>query len=189
VRRLSVAVLVDGTYLTDAAGKMTYQPRSEQELGQLEDLVRSAIGFDTERGDDIKVINMQFVANIETGVEEGPLDWLKDDLDSIIQTLVLGGVALLALLLVVRPLVNRTIEEAELAREEERMGLEALTGPEIAGRLADLSDEDDEDLISIDRINGQVKSSTYRRINELVDQNPEETLSIIRQWAFSSDNK
>lgn len=186
VRRLSVAVLVDGTYITNEEGRAVYQPRSSDELGQLEDLVRSAIGFDADRGDEISVINMQFVANIEEDIEAGPLDWLKEDLDSIIQTLVLGGVAILAMLLVVRPLVNRTIEAAELAREEERIGMDALGSPDIAGHLSDLTEGDDEDdLISIDRIHGQLKSSTYRRINELIDQNPEETLSVLRDWAFN----
>ncbi|MCI5050390.1 MAG: flagellar M-ring protein FliF [Rickettsiales bacterium] len=188
VRRLSVAILVDGTYTTAEDGTVTYQPRSQEELDQIEDLARSAIGFDADRGDDLRVVNMQFVSNIELGIEEGPFDWLKEDLDNIIQTLVLGGVAILAMLMVVRPLVNRTIEAAELAREEERLGMEALTAPDIAGQLADLTDgeEGEEDMINIDRINGQVKSSTYRRVNELVDQNPEETLVILRQWAFGS---
>jgi len=95
-------------------------------------------------------------------------------------------VAILAILLVIRPLVNRAIEAAELAQEEERMEMDALGGPSIAGRLADMSDgEDDEDMINIDRIQGKVKSSTYRKINDLIDKHPEETLTILRQWSFN----
>lgn len=187
VKRLSVAVLVDGTYATNAAGVAEYAPRSQAELDQVEDLVRSAIGFEADRGDELKVVNMQFVSNIIEEPEPGPFDWLKRDIDSIIQTLVLGGVAMLAMLLVVRPLVNRTIEAAEMAREEERLGMEALEKIDIAGQLSDLSSEDEEDMISIDRVQGQVKSTTYRRINELIDQNPEATVTILRDWAFGTE--
>lgn len=185
VKRLSIAVLVDGTYTTDANGNSIYQPRPEAELDQLEDLVRSAVGYDADRGDDVRVVNMQFAAD-PLGLEQtGPFDFLKEDLDSIVQTLVLGGVAILAILLVIRPLVNRAIEAAELAREEEELALEALAGPSIAGQLADLTSEDDDDMINIARIDGKVKSSTYKRINDLIEKNPEETLTVLRQWSFS----
>ncbi len=185
VKRLSIAVLVDGLYTTDADGKPVYQPRPEAELEQLEDLVRSAVGFDADRGDEVRVVNMQFAADPYQLAEEGPFDFLKEDLDSIVQTLVLGGVAILAILLVIRPLVNRAIEAAELAREEEELAMEALGGPAISGHLADLSGDDDEDMINIARIEGKVKSSTYKRINDLIEKNPEETLTVLRQWSFS----
>lgn len=185
VKRLSVAVLVDGNYTTDADGNTVYEPRGEEELGKLEDLVRSAIGYDVDRGDDVRVVNMQFAAPTDLGFEEGPLDFLKDDLDAIIQTLVLGGVAILAILLVIRPLVNRAIEAAELARAEEEMEFEALAGPSFSQRLSDMSDDEDEDMIDIARIEGKVKSSSYRKINDLIDKHPEETLTILRQWSFS----
>ena len=57
VRRLSVAVLVDGTYTTAEDGTRTYSPRSEEELPQLAALVRSTVGFDQSRGDTVEVIN------------------------------------------------------------------------------------------------------------------------------------
>ena len=188
VKRLSVAVLVDGLYAPGEDGAQAYQPRSKEELEQLEDLVRSAIGFDADRGDEVSVINMPFVEGPDMGLEEGPLDWLKDDLDNIIQTLVLGGVAILAILLVIRPLVNRAIEAAELAQQEEQFEMDALGGPSIAGRLADMSGEDgDEDMINIDRIQGKIKSSSFRKINELMEKHPEETLTILRQWSFADN--
>lgn len=187
VKRMSVAVLIDGTYTTNDNGEQVYQPRSKEELAQLEELVRSAIGFNVDRNDEVSVVNMQFVANPDMAIEEGPLDWLKDDLDGIIQTLVLGGVAILAILLVIRPLVNRAIEAAELAQQEEQMELDALGGPAL-GRLADMSGEDgEEDMININRIEGKVKSSSYRKINDLIEKHPEETMGIIRQWSFSDN--
>ncbi len=189
VRRLSVAVLVDGTYTTTPEGEQVYEPRSEEELEQIEDLVRSAIGFDVDRGDEVRVVNMRFVAGADPLFEEGPFDWLRDDLNGIIQTLVLGGVAILAILLVIRPLVNRAIETAELAQQEEELEAAALGGPSISARLADLSEgEEEEDMINIDRVQGKIKSSTFKKINDLIEKHPEETLTIVRQWSFGDVN-
>jgi flagellar M-ring protein FliF len=191
VKRLSVAVLVDGTYAAaEEGGVSEYQPRSDEELGQIEDLVRSAVGFDADRGDDIRVVNMRFAGNEDMTMADGPIDFIKDKLDGIIQTLVLGGVAALAILLVIRPLVTRAIEAAELAREEEEIELQALAGPSLSARLADLSeDEEETDMINIDRIKGKVRSSSYRKINELIDKNPDETLTVLRQWSFADNSQ
>src|SRR5262249_19127617 len=51
IKRLSVAVLVDGTYATDAQGNSTYTPRDQAVLDQIKSLVQSAVGFDGNRGD------------------------------------------------------------------------------------------------------------------------------------------
>ena len=64
VRRLSVAVMVDGTY-SEVEGEggdagAVYQPRSQEDLDRLASIVRSAIGFDTERNDQIEIVNMPF---------------------------------------------------------------------------------------------------------------------------------
>ena len=60
VKRLSVAVLVDGIYSEDEAGETVYEERSAAELSQLAQLVKSAVGFDEERGDLVEVVNMRF---------------------------------------------------------------------------------------------------------------------------------
>ena len=58
VKRMSVAVLVDGT--TQPTRRAPTRPRSAQELKQIDALVRSAIGFDAERGDQVQVVNLPF---------------------------------------------------------------------------------------------------------------------------------
>lgn len=190
VNRLSVAVLVDGTYTVDTeAGTQTYVPRSEEELQQIGKLVKSAIGFDESRGDTVEVVNMQFSTPPDMLAETGPFDWLKDDLQGIVQTLVVGGVAILAILLVIRPLVTRAIEATQVDPELEEAEAAALAGPSIAAQLTDqrFAEEDDEELINIDRVQGRVKSGTFRKINELIDKYPDETLLVFRQWMFSED--
>jgi flagellar M-ring protein FliF len=193
VRRLTVAVLVDGVTTTDAEGKETYAPRSEEELKKIEKLVQSAVGYDGTRGDEISVVNIAFAPPPKDLFEDDAFAWVKQDLNSIIQTIVLGGVAILAILLVIRPLVARAIESAELASKESEMEQAALAAPSISARLTDQSrarrddmddDEDaqEEDMINVDRVKGKIRSSTYSRINSMVDQHPEETAQILRQW-------
>jgi len=61
IQRLSAAVLVDGKqeYPTDGT-RPSFDPRSEPEIKQIEELVRSAIGFDEKRSDIVTVRNMMF---------------------------------------------------------------------------------------------------------------------------------
>jgi len=189
VNRLSVAVLVDGIYTVNDAGERTYNPRSDAEVEQIRKLVESAIGFDSSRGDTVEVVNMQFAGGEDELFEEGPFDWLKNDLNSIVQTLVLGGVAVLVILLIVRPLVARAIESAEAQDEEDALEASLLGGPGIAGALPDFTEDEEEDeLINISRVKGGVSSATYRRINEMIEKHPEEALGIIRQWAFTLED-
>ncbi len=192
VKRLSVAVLLDGTYTKDADGNPKYAPRTEEELKQYTTLVKSAIGFDEKRGDKVELVNMQFTdATDLAGKVDSPLAWLTNDLAGIIQTLVLGGVAILALLLVVRPLVTRI---ADFQPKAIASGAEmpALAGPAVMGRLTDqsgvaraaLPEEPDETLISIERIQGRVKSASVKKINEIVDSHPDETINVLRRWIY-----
>ena len=60
VNRISVAVLVDGSYSKNDKGEMVYQERSKEQLDRIAALVRSAIGFDQKRGDQVEVVNLRF---------------------------------------------------------------------------------------------------------------------------------
>jgi flagellar M-ring protein FliF len=125
VKRISAAVLVDGTYKPDANGNPVYTPRSQQELDQIGTLVKSAIGYDEKRGDVVQVVNMQFQAPEDQGPAPFQLLGLeKDDLMRIAELLVLAVIAVLVLLLVVRPLLNRMLALPGIAQP----GL-ALAGP------------------------------------------------------------
>ena len=59
VNRISVAVLVDGTYAKNDKGEIAYQPRAKEEIDRIAALVRSAIGFDQKRGDQVEVVNLR----------------------------------------------------------------------------------------------------------------------------------
>lgn len=190
VKRLSVAIMVDGIYSPTPKGEMQFSPRAPEELKKLEMLAKSAIGFDEKRGDTLVVDTMKFASTPEMVMEEGPFDWLKKDLRNIIQTLVLGGVAIMAILLIIRPLVNRAIEAsataASLAEEEKSV----LAGPQLTAALEDKSmamgviNEEDEDdgLISIDKMRGKGRSAAFRKIAQVFEKHPDEAVGVLRSW-------
>jgi flagellar M-ring protein FliF len=190
LKRVSVAVLVDGTYAMQG-GKPVYQPRSAEEIENLAKLVRSAVGYDEKRGDKVELINMQFAAGPREDEKiEPPLFGLtKADYFRIAELLVLAVVAILVLLLVIRPIVQRTLEAlpSALSREHERnlladqsVGAPALTGP--AGTGTDRSQE--EEMIDVAQVEGRVRASTIKKIGEIVEHHPEETVSILREWLY-----
>ena len=105
VKRLSVAVVVDGS--GDAA---SYKPRSAAEMAQITSLVKSAMGFDTTRGDQVQVTNMAF-ARVDAG-DATPAPKPLLGLDSsywfkIIEAAIMCVTALLIGLFVARPLIAR----------------------------------------------------------------------------------
>jgi len=190
VNRLSVAVLVDGTYATDAQGQKIYTPRPEQEMTQLANLVRSAIGFDTGRGDTLEVINMQFAE--PDAPAEAPLVLFlglnKQDMLRMAEILVLSIVAILVILLVVRPLLTRAFEALPVAAaapaEGRLLADESMPPPALAGPTELPGQEDFEELIDIDRVEGRVKASSVKKVGEIVDKHPTEALAIVRAWMY-----
>jgi flagellar M-ring protein FliF len=120
VRRLSVAVLVNGTMTDGTDGEPVYQPRSDEEMQQITALVRSAVGLNEERGDTLQIVNLRF-ADVENPLasvaDTGLLGFSKVELMRIAEILVLGVVGILVLLLVVRPVVSRLLEAAPAASQ------------------------------------------------------------------------
>ncbi|MEP4379417.1 MAG: flagellar basal-body MS-ring/collar protein FliF [Alphaproteobacteria bacterium] len=201
VKRISVAVLVDGTY--DAEG--TYSPRSDDELENYVALVKSTIGFNEERGDVVQVINQQFVApdiGDEVAVEAGLLGFQKNDIFRLAEMLVLGIVAVLVLLLVVRPLLTRAFDAAATANAAsesaamlpagaEQMRLappsgdyEALESSGDAEPMPREIEAEDDPEIDIAQVDGKVKKSSLSQINQIVEKHPDETISIMRGWMY-----
>ncbi|MBL4894027.1 MAG: flagellar M-ring protein FliF, partial [Emcibacter sp.] len=109
VKKITVAVLVDGTYQDAGDGNdPVYLPRAEEDLVKLTELVKSTIGYDEERGDSVQIINMQF-AKVDYGeeaAEESLFDFSKADIMRFID---LGGLMLISILVIffaLRPLIK-----------------------------------------------------------------------------------
>ncbi len=132
LRRLSIAVQVDGNWTTAADGSRRYEPRSAEELAQLAALVRSAAGVDEERGDVVEVVSRPFVA-----VEEAPpappgfFDLGREELWRLAELAALGLLALAVLVFGVRPLVRSlSASGAPTGREDGEPRTEALASEE-----------------------------------------------------------
>jgi flagellar M-ring protein FliF len=114
VNRVSAAVLVDGNYSKNDKGEVAYQPRPNEEIDRITALVRTAIGFDAKRGDQVEVVNLRFAETPPMPITE-PTGWMsyvsftKDDIMRFAEQGVMVVLGLLVLLFVVRPLVLRVV--------------------------------------------------------------------------------
>jgi flagellar M-ring protein FliF len=114
VNRVSAAVLVDGIYSKNDKGEVAYQPRPKEELDRIVTLVRSAIGFDAKRGDQVEVVNLRFAESTPSPINEmtgwmSYLQFTKDDITGAAEKGVMALLGLVVLFMVVRPLVRRVI--------------------------------------------------------------------------------
>ena len=191
VNRISVAVLVDGTYAKNDKGELVYQERSKEQLDRIAAVVRSAIGFDQKRGDQVEVVNLKFaeapaVAPIAepTGLF-GMLQFTKDDVMYVIELGVMMLLGLVVLFMVVRPLVKRIIA-SEVMRSPAEDLMPTLTDgsapPATTGQSFVPSSNATSQMIDVAQVQGQVHAQSVHRVGALAEQNPNETASIIRQW-------
>ncbi|MGO4908460.1 flagellar basal-body MS-ring/collar protein FliF [Pseudorhodobacter sp. W20_MBD10_FR17] len=202
LRRISVAVLVDGAQVTAADGTTSWQPRSEEELSVLRELVTSAAGLDEARGDALVLKSLEFEPLSDVGsVAEasmlsifGPLDLL-----SIIQVAVLAVVALILGLFVVRPLLTATAKPAESSIGADRAL--ALPSKEVTAESRETStprvltgEIDDNDLpdlpvVSKDFDADGKPSDPMDRLRRLIDERQSETVEILRGWMETEEEE
>ena len=196
IKRVSVAVLVDGSYAKNAKGDLVYQPRSKQELDRIAALVRTAIGFDQKRGDQVEVVNLRFAAPPPSPFDQ-PSGWLaslqptKDDIMQAVELLVMALLGIIVLLMVVRPLVRRIVtpDEAIANAPTPASDTAAEGAPAAGGQAADklaLPPSQTAQMIDIAQVQGQVHAQSLEKVGDLAEKNPQETVSIIRQWLHES---
>ena len=135
VNRVSAAVLVDGIYNKNDKGELAYQPRPKEEIDRIAALVRSAIGFDAKRGDQVEVVNLRFAETTPSPINEptGWMSYLQFTKEDIIRGAELGVMVLLGLvvlLMVVRPLVRRIITPDGIQAMQVAPGVVATPSPE-----------------------------------------------------------
>lgn len=114
LRRLSVAVLVDGRRETDADGTSRYVPRGQDELDAVTALVRTAVGANADRGDVVTVQNLEFADLLPAGPDDGG-GFFGGSFATLLMTLIqwaaVAGIAALLILYVLRPLIERLTAE------------------------------------------------------------------------------
>lgn len=183
IKRLTVAVVVDGYYNKGTQGEV-FAPRTEEELKRLQDLVANAVGFDNQRRDSITVSSLPFkVTDISTGEENAPTALnMQDFLKNALKNGVIALVILLFFFMVVRPflrwitlseiekesgLMPKTIAEIEAARRDE--GLLSLS--KAASSLEDAEPLDKKE-----------ESELRVRILEKLGQSPRKGYRIVQDW-------
>jgi flagellar M-ring protein FliF len=189
VRRLSVAVLVDGQLVVAQDGTTTWQARSEEELASLRELVSSAVGLDEARGDVLTLKSMEFLTPPVQGTEAqasllpalGPIDVM-----SAIQIVVLGIVALILGLFVVRPiLASGRATPSALPAPDPMLALPgtaddgALTGEISDGfAIANMGNFDN----SQDSFGDELPEDPATRLRRLIEERQSESIEILRGW-------
>lgn len=197
VRKLSVAVAVDGR-LTPAAepgGEPTYEPRSAEEITQIEDLVKAAMGFDESRGDQVRVTNVRFNrdALVSAGGTDGgdPLfNFTKNDILRGVELAVLLITGLLLIFFVLRPLMKSASGggggggvPALAGAGGGQVPVTSLQTTVVGGAMGQLGGPSEmEQRLDIARIEGQVKASSVKKVADFVEKHPDESASILRSW-------
>ncbi|MDR2417324.1 MAG: flagellar M-ring protein FliF [Holosporales bacterium] len=159
IRRISVAVLVDGTYKRKQ-GELVYTPRATTELGQLKTLVKSAIGFKSDRGDVVEIVNLRFSkeeADNADAIEEVAIQ-TGEQKASLLVFALLVGVIILAVFLLYPFRPSRSV--ANVPKEVSVDDLAQREKPFEAPHRKDL----------------------YGKIKELIDRDPETVAAIIETW-------
>lgn len=234
LRRLSVAVQVDGHWQDDGSGNRTFEPLSKEEIAQLEALVRSAVGIDEERGDRLEIVSRPFVAAQAAVAEPDPIATLVADHGPLAMRLLWALVALAAVLFGLRPLLRRLLpppEGAVLESEGTRVvvgsdgrpllvhvpsgitvtvdaagrpvlvrpeGPQPLPAPGEAGtpqpeeaappaKEDEPEREDVHELVSLANVEGKVKAKLMSDVLRIVEEYPQETVRVLREWLHEKE--
>lgn len=191
ISRMTVAVVVDGTYVKDEKGEYKFVPRSQEELERIRLLVSHAIGFDRARGDTIEVSCIPF-GETDIPVEPQAAEVLANYAERLGKPLLNALLAFLFLMLVVRPvilaLIRPKVESGEvveglegLPSAEEQLALYE-TQEEAAKSVGDgairVPSEDEEEEFTMLQHLEDIKNYTL----QIAENNMEQTILVLRGW-------
>ncbi|MEM6566517.1 MAG: flagellar basal-body MS-ring/collar protein FliF [Pseudomonadota bacterium] len=160
IKKLSVAVLVNGTSGLDPNGAPIFEPRSDEELTVLRDLVASAVGYDEARGDMLTLKTLEFESTGPAGTEakRSFFSSLSLDVMSLIQAAILGLVALVLGLFVLRPVLAKGANDApQLAAptpsfepaSKANTSFESSAGRALTGEIDPIDDQVDSNDLTL----------------------------------------
>jgi flagellar M-ring protein FliF len=200
LHRLSVAVVVDNRYITQADGKIKNQPYTPEDINRFSDLVKQAVGFDSIRGDQITVTNVAF----KTPEELEALPEIPVFEQGWFLNLMKQAAAILAVLLLIfgvlrpamRSLSGRDKEEKkadDLADEQAKIaatgggvsynykqdGIPTAT-PALQQQISAELPTHMEDLLLIDVPHGYEKRLEY--LQRVVDNDPKLVAQVVKRW-------
>lgn len=192
VRKLSVAVLVSGRAAPAAAAEAgqaavpAYTPLTDEERARIQTLVQTAIGYDAERGDKVEIVDMPFSPVAEPEAVAEPF-LTKPQMLNLAQYALIVVALVVVGLLVVKPALS-TLNTA-LANNSSALpgGAVMAGGVPMGGSVMPMGEEDaggggDNSMIDIRSVQGRVRESAVKKVNEIIDQYPEESLGVVRNW-------
>lgn len=206
VKRLSVAVLVGGREASVAnENQPAYTPLAPEELDEIAGLVRSAIGFDAERGDSVDVKNMPFVQAELEEIESSIFDLTKNDIFRLVELGVLVLLAALAIFLVVRPALAKLMPEPvtldpsmsapapgdgsslPMVLNENGQPVIAETsgnGPAdgVKAGMAGI----DQDKTGLVEFEDKVRTGLIRQVQNVIEARPDDAVAVVRLWMDQS---
>ena len=138
------------------------------------------------------MVNLRFAETTPSPINE-PIGWMsylqftKDDIMHWAEELVMAILAIVVLLMVVRPLVNRIITPDQPFAIAALAGADASAALVAAEKIAAVPSATAK-MIDIAQVQGQVHAQSVQKVGELANRNPNETVSIIRQWLQDAPN-
>ncbi len=190
IRRISAAIMVDGTYTGGQAGAPPqFQARTQAEIDSFTQLVSAAIGLNNQRGDTIRVVSVPFQAPAPPEAAAFVPVSQQAFVTDLIQYIV-GIIALvLIFLFVVRPILS-WISSMELRAapgpDALGAGMEGLALPEGMPGAGLLEEPEAPKVKTAEEIELEEAGKVYDQVYDFVDKNPESTADLIRSWVRES---
>jgi len=178
VKRISVAALVNGKEKSvehNGERSTEYTPRPPEEMNQLTDIVKKAVGYNPQRNDDVSVVNLPFGKNVEEKEDfvykENPLtNWPDMSEKVFILVAMVGGVVVLRSLL--GKLRVRVGTDNRYAQTEQ--SIQALRAKRANFALPNPEDEISEDAA--------YRVERRKRITRFVQEKPTEASQLLKVW-------
>ncbi len=184
VKRLSVAVALNGLSQTAPDGSLAYASRSDEELARIDTLVKSAIGYSEARGDQVSVVDIQFSPEAVSQIAALPATSAPllsgDDIMRLAEIGALGLIVFGLGFFVLRPMLTAPNENPLLVAAAG--GAPRQPAPAPAAAIAHQPDNAFEQRIDLAQVEGQVKASSINKVSEIVKAHTDESANILRGW-------
>lgn len=171
--KVSVAILIDGKYEAPAnakegqAAKAKYLPRSPEELQKIEALVKGAIGFNAERGDQLSIQNIPFQdPGDAAGAADAPKWWSNPFFLSLFKNLLIGLGFVALLMFVVKPMINSM----------------RVVRPPRMDIMEGMNMEEQEKLSASERAQLAAQMAEQQELMEKAKTNPYQVAQILQNW-------
>lgn len=199
IRKLSVAVLVAGKAAAPVAGAdaataaaPAFTPLTDEDRTRIRTLVETAIGFDATRGDKVEIVDMPFTPTPEAAAVAEPF-LTKAQMLSLGQYALIVVALIVVALFVVKPAFG-TLNQALASGASSSLlpGMGGMAGGSMPGGSMMPMGEggaEDNSMIDIRSVQGRVRESAVKKVNEIIDQYPEESLGVVRGWMGGSSTQ